>query len=219
MDKTLISNQLQTLIDTYSSYKKQSRYNDLSDLPKDDRQGLVTRSIAAIHRITGPFSSYSKEIDRILREKPELHVHTSSIIGIVKALKDDIDSGYIQSLIELIHAEVFSDFLEMAIHLNDSGYKDAAAVIAGSTLENHIKKLAQKNNISMLTTNGKSIKADRLNADLANATIYSKLDQKNITAWLDLRNKAAHGNYTDYNKEQVKLLIIGIQDFITRNPA
>jgi len=45
------------------------------------------------------------------------------------------------------------------------------------------------------------------------------LDQKNVTAGLDLRNKAAHGNYADYNIGQVKILISNIQDFITRIPA
>ena len=51
------------------------------------------------------------------------------------------------------------------------------------------------------------------------AEVYSKLDQKNVTAWLDLRNKAAHGHYDQYESAQVGLLISGFRDFITRNPA
>lgn len=62
-------------------------------------------------------------------------------------------------------------------------------------------------------------KADLLNSELAAGNTYSKLDQKNITAWLDLRNKAAHGKYAEYTPEQVGLLIAGIRDFLTRNPA
>jgi hypothetical protein len=58
-----------------------------------------------------------------------------------------------------------------------------------------------------------------MNAELVAAGAYSKLDQKNITAWLDLRNKAAHGQYDTYSKEQVMILIAGIRDFIARNPA
>ena len=42
---------------------------------------------------------------------------------------------------------------------------------------------------------------------------------KNITAWLDLRNSAAHGDYAAYTKEQVKLLIASVQNFIIRYPA
>jgi hypothetical protein len=58
-----------------------------------------------------------------------------------------------------------------------------------------------------------------MNADLASAGVYTKLDQKSVTAWLDLRNKAAHGEYAKYSQEQVGLLVSGVRDFIARNPA
>ena len=51
------------------------------------------------------------------------------------------------SLAALAHAEVFADFLEMAQHLLDVGYKDAAAVIAGSALEAHLRQLAVKTGV------------------------------------------------------------------------
>ena len=38
-------------------------------------------------------------------------------------------------------------------------------------------------------------------------------------AWNDTRNKAAHGKYSEYTKDQVALLIQSVRDFITRNPA
>lgn len=63
----------------------------------------------------------------------------------------------------------------------------------------------------------KDANADTLNAEIVKAGGYIKLDQKNVTAWLDLRNDAAHRNYSAYDKNQVKLLVAGIQDFITRN--
>ena len=62
-------------------------------------------------------------------------------------------------------------------------------------------------------------KADQMNSDLAAFPAYGKLDQKNVTAWLDLRNKAAHGDYGAYSADQVALLSQGVRDFITRNPA
>lgn len=210
--------QLDNLINTYNGLRQSSQYNDLSDKPLPDRQSLITRTIAAVNRISGPDSIYSKEVARTLDKDPELHIHTTAIIGIAKALREDINAGYITTLIELTHADIFSDFLEMATHLNESNYKDPAAVIAGSTLESHLKKLANKNTIPV-EVNGKPVKADKLNADLAKATAYSSIDQKNVTAWLGLRNDAAHGNYNAYTKDQVKLLISSIQDFITRNPA
>lgn len=218
MDYKVFIKQLDDLIGIHSTMRQQSQHNDLSDLPKEDRQSLVTRTIAAIHRITGVNSTYSQEIERTIKQDPYLHKHISSIIGIAKALKEDLAAGYVQNLAELVHADIFADFLEMAQHLSDIGYKDPSAVLAGSTLESHLKKIAIKNGIPTDVA-GKPVKADKLNADLAKANAYTVLNQKNVTAWLDLRNKAAHGNYGDYNNDQVKLLIASIRDFIARIPA
>lgn len=210
--------QLDSLLQKYSELLQKSKHNDLSDLSKVERQSIVTRGIAAICRISGNDSVYVREINRILNGTPELHLHTSRVIGIVQALKEDLSAGYVKTLIELIHENLFSDFLDMSYHLLESGYKDAAAVIAGSTLESHIKELCKKNSID-LETEGRPIKADRLNAALTKADVYSKLDQKNVTAWLDLRNKAAHGNYEEYTKEQVELLLASVRGFVGRVPA
>ncbi len=138
--------------------------------------------------------------------------------GILAALRSDVDGGFLQSVTELIHAGVFSDFLQMADYLLDEGYKEAAAVLVGGVLEEQLRKLASRNGLPIVVGSRPS-KADQLNADLARANVYSMLYQKNITAWLDLRNKAAHGKHTEYPKEQVVLMLSGVQDFAARYPA
>lgn len=223
MNSDIFLNQLSSLIQEYESFRQSARHQDLSDLPKSDRQSLITKSIAAIHRISGTTSTYSVEVNRILVQMPEIHLHTSSIMGIVQALRTDIEAGYIQTLAELIHAELFADFLEMAQHLCETGYKDAAAVIIGSTLENHIRKLCDKNRVPTENPdkdgNLRPARSDALNVELAKAKVYSKLEQKNVTAWLGIRNNAAHGQYDQYNAEQVTLFLAEVRSFITRNPA
>ncbi|HEX8372718.1 MAG TPA: hypothetical protein VF585_08060 [Chthoniobacterales bacterium] len=107
----------------------------------------------------------------------------------------------------------------MADHLLANGYKDAAAVVAGSSLEEHLRLLAVKHGVSSKDASGRPKKADLINAELAGELAYSKLDQKNVTAWLDLRNKAAHGHYSEYQAPQVTLLVASIRDFLTRCPA
>lgn len=42
------------------------------------------------------------------------------------------------------------------------------------------------------------------------------LDQKNVTAWLGLRNKAAHGQYAEYNADQVRVMQSGVSEFNAR---
>ena len=214
--------QLDHILDEAKNLAKSVKDQALHNIGELNRQKIITLSIAVINRSVGSESAYGKQASTII----EKHIGTSqqinSIVGIISALRDDIEAGHVESLTELVHGELFGDFLEIAQHLLDEGYKDAAAVIAGSSLEAHLRQLCQKSEIDIEVTVSSRIepkKADLMNSELTKATAYTKLDQKNITAWLDLRNKAAHGQYEEYSKEQVSNMISGIRDFLTRTPA
>lgn len=139
--------------------------------------------------------------------------------GLLASIKTEIEKGWIKSIKELISAEIFTDFLEMAEHLLQEKYEHPAAVMIGSVLEEHLRNLCQKFSIQITEgKNGKHLskKADLLNSELTRINVYNKLDQKNVTAWLDLRNKAAHGKYDEYNIQQVQLMHNGVSEFIAR---
>jgi hypothetical protein len=217
-----IAGQLDQLLQEFSALRGRSQYDDISDLPEGEVVRFVTRARAAVHRIAGQSSVYAKQCEEIVGKGGYPGYLARHLAGVLESLKTDVSLGYLESQKELIHGEVFADFLEMAQHLLDEGYKDAAAVIAGSSLEAHLRLLCEKNGISTEMASGSGVgakKAERLNTDLAGASVYSKLDQKNVTAWLDLRNKAAHGLYAEYSSPQVALLILGVRDFMVRNPA
>jgi hypothetical protein len=117
----------------------------------------------------------------------------------------------------------FVDFSEIKFLL-EQGHKDAAAVMCGSELEKHVRKLCVSNGIDVFLPprsagEPQPKRAEQLNAELASINVYGKLDQKHVTSWLDLRNKAAHGEYHEYNKEQVSLMIQGVSEFISRYPV
>jgi hypothetical protein len=215
--------QIKDILSDYHSFKAQAKYDDLSDLGLIVAHRLTTRAKAAIVRISGSRSVYSNHVDTIM-ERPNENDYNKlkMVIGVMESLQGDIEAGYLASLEELIHGDVFADFLEMAEHLLGEGYKDAAAVIAGGTLEAHLRQLCMKARIDTETATARGTqpkRASQMNVDLAKASVYSKLDQQNVTAWLALRNNAAHGKYIEYTKEQVALFVSGIRDFITRNPA
>lgn len=162
------------------------------------------------HPLYNEFEKSAKDITRY---------HTEQGRGILTSAKKEIDEGWLISVKGIISAEIFSDFLEMAEHLLQEGYKDAAAVMIGSVLEEHLRQLCKNNSIPIERLQQGKVqfkKADSLNSELAAASVYNKLDQKSITSWLDLRNKAAHGKYTDYEKEQVQLMYQGVTNFISR---
>ena len=107
----------------------------------------------------------------------------------------------------------------MAEYFLDNDYKDAAAVLVGGVLEEHLRQLCSKHKITATDSKGKPHKADRMNADLAKAQVCTKLEQKDITAWLGLRNNAAHAKYSEYTKDQVVVMLQGVRGFASRMPS
>ena len=211
--------QLESVINEYEEALSRSRHSDASDvLSETEAKNLQTRCIAAIERVSGRDSEYYRQLTDENIKKTYAHYHLRSQIGVAKALLSDIQNGYLRALEEIIHGDLFSDFLEMAGHLVGNGYKDAAAVLAGSTLEVHVRKLCDRHGVTT-TSAGKPKSAETLNMELVKAGAYTKLDQKNLTAWLGLRNNAAHGKYDEYTQDQVRLLIDSIRDFISRHRA
>lgn len=212
--------QIDAVLAAVADARQRSQYDDLSDLGSEGAPKLVTLCSATIHRLAPRGSPYIAGVeDSAAKWQGYPHMVLPAAIGALEALRVDYEAGNLAALPEIIHAEVFADFLEMADHLLAGGYKDAAAVIAGSTLEGHLRQLAEKAGISMTNQEGRPLKADRLNADLTKASAYEKADQKSVTAWLGLRNHAAHGEYTAYEAGQIGPMIAGIRDFIRRVPA
>jgi hypothetical protein len=217
--------QLDELIAKYEKIKKRKKFDNWSNIEDDEVSEFLAATVAAIHRTSGASSQFAKQADEIIKQYPGgfRSQAVPHIGGILKSLRHAVASGYLASVQELIHADVFSDFLEMAEHLLGEGYKDPAAVLTGGVLEEHLRKLCSKNGLSTDYKDSKGVskpkKAESMNTELAGQSVYSKLDQKNVTAWLALRNKAAHGQYSEYTQEQVELLLQNVRDFLVRHPA
>lgn len=204
-----ILKQIDSALESWSTHRVKSQYDDLSDLPDRSISAEVDTILAAtLDRLAPANSPYRESISSMMRTK----------VGALRALRRDYDAGYLSSVQSLVRAEVFADFLEMAEHLLKQGYKDPCAVLVGGVLEDHLRSLCQGRGIP-LQMSGKPKKTDSMNNDLASADVYSKLDQKNVTAWLDLRNKAAHAQYGAYNADQVQNLLIGVREFAARIAA
>jgi len=195
---------------------------DKGIITDSDAQGVLARAEAAINKICGTDSAYTSRMRAILDGAYIERYRADLVVGVVRALKGDLEDGYLYTFSELVRGELFENLIEMAKHLVEEGYKDAAAVIAGASLESHLRELSKKYVVAVdYTAKNGSIKkktAERLNQELGKSA-YSLFDQKQITAWLDLRNNAAHGNYAEYDEVQVAKLIEWVGDFISRNPA
>lgn len=179
----------------------------------------VTRVGHVLQKLYGEKSQHRISFDKALSTNNFFNLHSNwhqhfiQVFGVVKAIQHDIDSGLLEDLRFLIRGEVFSDFLEMGEHLLEEGYKDAAAVIIGSVMEDGLRQLSVKAGLPLVSSTGKPLAIDALNTQLAKAEVYSKLVQKQITSWAHVRNKAAHGEFSEYNREQVQMMLHFVQSF------
>ncbi len=212
--------QLSMVLSLYEDLRRRAKHDDLSGPPESEHFKIVSLARASIGRVAGPSSQYMKQFEAIIDDKGYGWIGNRliAISGVVEALRIDVEAGYLRPISELLHGEVFSDLIEMASYLLDEGYKDPAAIVTGAALETQLRRLAESNAIEV-EVGGRSKKADLLNSELTKAEVYTKLDQKNVTAWLDLRNRAAHGHFSEYSREQVVSLLAGVRDFMVRHPA
>ena len=158
---------------------------------------------------------FEKESDHYVRFKElgngfESTEEIRKALGALRAAKEDYENGYLLNTKILVQAEVFDDILEQAEHLFANGYHAPAAVIAGAVLEDGLRKLCQRRGISLPA----KPTIDPMNVALAKDGAYSSLVQKKITMLADLRNKAAHGKWTEFTKDEVKDMLAQVRSFM-----
>jgi len=180
----------------------------------------ITRLGRIVRDLYGTNSQHFETFKRALGE-PDFYIlhsnyyrHFSQLVGVANTIERDMSFGLIGNVRQVLQAELFTDFLEMGEYLLREGYKDAAAVIIGTVLEDSVRKLCVGNSIPTSNVEGRPYALDRLNAELAKADVYSKLVQKQITTWAHIRNKAAHGEYDEYNAEEVSMMLLFVQGFV-----
>src|ERR1019366_4839679 len=92
--------------------------------------------------------------------------------GVLSSIKKDIEEGWLDSAKNELSAEIFGDYLEMATYLNGERYYIAAAVIAGTTLEERLRQLCVKNDLPIEKADAtgamKPMAVESLNASLVN---------------------------------------------------
>ena len=180
--------------------------------PTLDRQSYAnweSQSLAFLMDLLGPEHVYTNEF----REKTKKAGYTVSAkagIGILQAVVEDIEQGYIETVRQLIVAEVFSDLFDQAVYLLESGYKAPAASLAGAVLENGLRSISSHNQIPVRAKDDLS----SLNQKLASKGIYSRLVQKKVSVWIDIRNAADHGQFGDFDDRDVRDLIQGAQSLL-----
>ena len=169
------------------------------------------RCLHFLHQLCGANHTYYESVKSLYNNGFSTAPYVvNDVLIILKAAKEDYIEGELIEFRTLIEAEVFDELLEQAEELFKKGYYQPAAVIAGCVSEDGLRKLCARNSIAL------SAKAtiEPMNVELAKAGIYNKLVQKKITALADLRNKAAHGEWSEFTEKDVEDMIRDVRRFM-----
>jgi hypothetical protein len=215
MNEELIK-RIQVLIEKGENVKTQQYFETLRHKPiphikHDPFQEWRTNALSLIESITETDSVYKRNFEGEVKTPCKEDVDKG--IGILKALKNDIEQGYLTKYRILVVAEVFDDFLEMADYLLENDYKDPAASLIGAVLEDGLRQMCGRNNIQV--KKGDDISC--LNQKLGSKGLYTHIIQKQIQAWKGIRDSADHGKFDEYKKEDVQDMLKGVKRFLGEN--
>jgi hypothetical protein len=215
-----IVSQLETVIAGANELRQGSQYDDASDRPDELLMQARLRLAGAIERFAPPGSEYMEAVSRTNEYYGASHALAMiELSGVAAALRDDYAAGYLTTVQELVHGELFEDFLEMAEELLNKGYVSAAAVLAGSVLEEHVRKLAGKVGIALRNAKGGPVSADTLAVELVKKAAITESERKILVGWYGQRTDAAHGRPEKLIDTEVQKLPASIREFMARHPA
>jgi len=174
-----------------------------------------TESLNLIRRACGETSDHYRELRKIADggDTSLNSYYYRDCFAIVQAASKDYENGLLFDVRALVAAELFVDFLDQAKHLCENGFYVPAASLTGAVLEDGLRRLSISKGIAIPD----STKIDKLNVDLARDGIYSKLVQKNITAYADIRNNADHGHFDKFSRQDVEAMISWVGRFLAEH--
>jgi hypothetical protein len=142
------------------------------------------------------------------------------LLGLLRGIKNDYESGMLDTLISMVEADVAGDYLGQAERLlreGKSGNYDhvPATVLLGAILEDALRRLCQRQSTPIPIKIGKSHKkVSTMIDDLKKAGVYNELKAKQLRAWADIRNAAAHGEFGNFTRSDTEQMLAGVQQFL-----
>lgn len=176
-------------------------------VPSDMYKEWATNVLNLLHRTFGESSIHYKNLAEHYSKFGGWLSDFNDSFGIFRAAKEDFEGGYLFNIRTLAKAEVLSDAISQAQELLASEYKDPACILARVALESALKDLASRYGVS-------EGKLDRMNADLTKAGAYNMAKQKQITAWAEIGNKAAHGEWSQYTAQDASAMVAGVEALV-----
>lgn len=144
-------------------------------------------------------------------------------VSFLQSIKTDLETGFFDAIASEIEAEIAADYMSQAENLLNpemSGRFDhiPAAVLSGAVLEKALKTICNQLSPAEPVKNDKGafLTLNPLIDKLKKRNVFNELMAKQLRAWADIRNHAAHGNFDEFTKDQVKNMVSGIGSFLAQ---
>lgn len=147
--------------------------------------------------------SHLAEVSEILRESWSDGYMVRRVTSLVESAVDLLKRGFIGDLKVLLRAQVFATTIDQAKALFESGHLIPAAVLARIVIEGWLKGEAEKAGITV----PEDAKASHINENLKKAGIFSVPKWRQVQAYLDIGNAAAHGKLENFTREDLERLL------------
>ena len=119
------------------------------------------------------------------------HSTLVGLIGLLEAIKNDIENDHLIRAENIIRAETLTDLFEQAEYLLEQGYFLAAGVLARAVIEEHLRKRCDE--LGCIPSKSKPTLND-FNQALYSSKNIDKIAMKNIDSLAAVGNDAAHNN-------------------------
>ncbi|MDD5087593.1 MAG: hypothetical protein PHI18_02180 [bacterium] len=135
------------------------------------------------------------------------------LLGILKAAKRDFANGLLIHPRIVATADSMADILDQAEHLLLNDYHVAACVLVGGAMESTLRTMWE------VQYKGEQVpkpSMNEFNQRLHKASAYDAVTFRQISAYGQLRNNAAHGKYDEVDKPRVEDFLRFTREFIMR---
>jgi hypothetical protein len=169
----------------------------------------------------GQNSPHFKRKEELFKGKTYYASQVRFIVGLLTGALDDLKNGFLVRQEFLIAGEIFNSVLEQGKYFLGKGHKDVAAILARIVVEDRLKRMAKQAGIDLYDPPKEGHKKPwskspaKLNHNLKDEGQYGEPQWSQIQAWLKVGNPAAHGDFKKYDREQVRLMLEGIEHFLT----
>ncbi len=184
----------------------------LSEEHAQDCRGWLAAATNIVQRVVpDPNSAYRRSIEKIADSERGFCVHESvgEVSTILANLLRDAKSGLVSSVADHARAEVFDDFLDHAKAYLHEGRKDEAGVIAGVVFEDSLRRVCRKQSIPE-----QGVKLDELISELRKHNTLSATKAKRARVSADVRTKATHAQWDEFDQKDVETTIRFTDEFI-----